>query len=316
MEKYKVKLLSFEEAYKIWETSPNASVYTNPNFLKNYNKIIFLAALKGDEVMCCWPIFKNKKKILIPNFFYYFGPYWAKKVSELPKHSWLSTSNNIYSKFINYLSKNFKSFSFQLHYSLLDVRIFDWWNLISTKERKFKIKPKYSAIINLDKISPKEVASNYRYVRRYEIKNFIKKGNETNIEECEYNFKEISKIYLMNNTIKLKKKQRNELLTDMKNICNLAKKFGKVRCYKEKKTNKIIYFNVVLFDKDSVHLVLNSCENNWRKKGIMAWGTNNLINDYVGKFKYFDFNGANSPLRGDDKHSYGASEKLYFQLDY
>lgn len=48
----------------------------------------------------------------------------------------------------------------------------------------------------------------------------------------------------------------------------------------------------------------------------MAWGTNNLINDYVGKFKYFDFNGANSPLRGDDKHSYGASEKLYFQLDY
>ena len=73
---------------------------------------------------------------------------------------------------------------------------------------------------------------------------------------------------------------------------------------------------MVLFDKDSVHLVLNSCENNWRKKGIMAWGTNNLINDYIGKFKYFDFNGANSPLRGDDKHSYGASEKLYFQLDY
>ena len=69
MEKYKVKLLSFEEAFKIWETSPNASVYTNPNFLKNYKKIIFLAALKGDEVMCCWPIFKNKKKILIPNFF-------------------------------------------------------------------------------------------------------------------------------------------------------------------------------------------------------------------------------------------------------
>ena len=34
------------------------------------------------------------------------------------------------------------------------------------------------------------------------------------------------------------------------------------------------------------------------------------------KFNSFDFNGANSPLRGDDKHSYGAEEKLYFQLKY
>ena len=51
----------------------------------------------------------------------------------------------------------------------------------------------------------------------------------------------------------------------MKNICDLAKNLGKFVVIK-KKTNKVIYFNVVLFDKDSVHLVLNSCENNWRKK--------------------------------------------------
>ena len=73
---------------------------------KDYKNIIFLAALKGDEIMCCWPIHKNSKKILIPNFFYYFGPYWSKKISELPKHSWLSISNNVYSKFIEYLLKN------------------------------------------------------------------------------------------------------------------------------------------------------------------------------------------------------------------
>ena len=54
----------------------------------------------------------------------------------------------------------------------------------------------------------------------------------------------------------------------------------------------------------------------WKKKGIMAWGLNNLFYKYVGKYKYFDFNGANSPLRGDDKHSYGSYEKLYFQLEY
>ena len=40
--------------------------------------------------------------------------------------------------------------------------------------------------------------SNYRYVRRYEIKNFIKNGYEDKIEMCGINFKEISEIYKSN----------------------------------------------------------------------------------------------------------------------
>jgi lipid II:glycine glycyltransferase (peptidoglycan interpeptide bridge formation enzyme) len=32
--------------------------------------------------------------------------------------------------------------------------------------------------------------------------------------------------------------------------------------------------------------------------------------------KYFDFNGANSPDRGDNKHSYGAEPVLYFDIEY
>ena len=78
----------------------------------------------------------------------------------------------------------------------------------------------------------------------------------------------------------------------------------------------MVYFNVILFDKDSIHLALNSCDKNWKKTGIMAWGIDNLLKEYIGKFKFFDFNGANSPFRGDDKHSYGAEEKLYFQLQF
>jgi len=62
--------------------------------------------------------------------------------------------------------------------------------------------------------------------------------------------------------------------------------------------------------------MLKLAEKNWKKKGIMAWGINNLLDSYVSKFKNFDFNGANSPLRGDDKHSYGSKEKLYFHLNY
>jgi len=317
LEKYKIISINFDTAFKVWESSPNANIYNNPIFLKNYKNVTFLGAFKGDEINCCWPIFKNKKKILIPNFFYYFGPFWSKKIFELPAHSWLSTSLNIYSKFIEYLTKNCSKISFQFHHSLLDIRAFDWWNFGYKTKKKFLVKPKYSAIINLENIDHKQIMSNYRYVRRYEIKNFIKNGYEDKIEMCGINFKEISEIYIKSNTSNLNKIQKKHLFQDIKNICNLAnKKFGAIQCFKDKYTNKIVYFNVVLFDKNSIHLVLNCSNEIWKKKGIMAWGLNNLFYKYVGKYKYFDFNGANSPLRGDDKHSYGSYEKLYFQLEY
>ena len=46
--------------------------------------------------------------------------------------------------------------------------------ILGTKQKKkFLVKPKYSAIINLENMDHKRIISNYRYVRRYEIKNFI-----------------------------------------------------------------------------------------------------------------------------------------------
>jgi hypothetical protein len=32
--------------------------------------------------------------------------------------------------------------------------------------------------------------------------------------------------------------------------------------------------------------------------------------------KHFDFNGANSPARGDNKHSFDAEPVLYFDIEY
>ena len=252
--------------------------------------------------------------MIIPNFFYYFGPYWSFRSKELPKHSWLSISNNIYSKFIEYFIKNFKEVNFQLHYTLLDVRIFDWWNY-GSKKKRFKISPRYSAIIKIDEKSHKEITSMYRHVRRYEIKNFVEFKNK--IKSCKYNFNEMAKLYIKNNFKKYTKFEEKNLINEMKFFCKLANKgFGQINCFKEKGTNNLVYFNVTLFDKKSVHLIINTCDKKWKKRGIMAWGVNNLLNENLGKFKLFDFNGANSPFRGDDKHSYGAEEKLYFQLKF
>jgi hypothetical protein len=316
LKKYKIKSINYLDASKIWEVSPNGCIYNNPSFLKNYKNIKFLSALKGNEVMCCWPIKIDNKKIDIPNFFYYFGPFWSKKIIDQPKHSWLSISNNIYSKFIEYFSKSFIKINFQLHHSLLDIRIFDWWNYHNKNKKRFIITPKYSAVINLlENNNLKKIMSNYRYVRRYEIKNFLE--NENKIVPCDQNINEMVNLYFKTNLKKNSRVEEKKLKEDLINLFNLANQgFGEIRCFKDIQNDKLVYFNLVLFDKMSVHLVLNSAEISWKKKGIMAWGINSLLNTYVDKFRLFDFNGANSPFRGDDKHSYGAEEKLYFQLNF
>ena len=47
------------------------------------------------------------------------------------------------------------------------------------------------------------------------------------------------------------------------------------------------------------------------KKRIITYGIDNLLNRYKSKYSIFDFNGANSPRRRDDKQSYGASDTIF-----
>ena len=47
----------------------------------------------------------------------------------------------------------------------------------------------------------------------------------------------------------------------------------------------------------------------------MTWSIHEAImQNKKNKLDIFDFNGANSPQRGDHKHSFGAKLKLFFKL--
>ncbi len=310
--KFKIKKIDFVTAQKIWEDSPNRCVYNNPKFLQNY-QISILGAFKGEELLCCWPIESTQKKEKsIPDFFYYFGPYWSNM--GVPNHSLLSLSQNIYNEYINIFDKKNYKIDFQLHYSLKDIRPFSWWNY-GNKKKKFFIYPKYTAIIDIDDKEKKNlIKNNYRYVRRYEIKKFA--GYQKYVEFSNISLTDICSLYFNSNK-NLSHKKINLLKKSIKKLYHVAKKgFGKIICLKDRKSKKVLYFNLVLFDKNSAHLVLNCSDDDWRKKGIMSWGLDFTLSNLCGSYKYFDFNGANSPNRGDDKHSYGSQKELYFELKY
>tara|TARA_B110000858_G_C17771421_1_gene459797 strand:+ start:209 stop:1156 length:948 start_codon:yes stop_codon:yes gene_type:complete len=312
MQKYIIKKISEEKAQHIWNVSSNASIYTNPNFLKlQKGKYYWICAYKGDEEICAWPLMIEKKNLIIPNFFYYFGPIW-KNYDSIKNHSWLSLSKNIYELFIKYFDKNFKKIDFQLDYNLLDVRIFDWWKY-GVKKGRYNIKPKYSALIeNLDKKNEAQILSDFRYWRRKEVKILL--NNPNIIRDDNVKLKEISDLY-RKIVFPNKKKLDKELLKHLNGLYQaVINGFGKFICFRE---NDVLQsFSLILLDKKSAHLVLTLTDEKYKKKGLGALNIFSCIKiaKNVEK-KIFDFNGANSPDRGDDKHSYGAKSKLFFEIN-
>ena len=145
---YSINKISIDKAISVWNNSPNAHAYNNPTLLKNFKNIKIFAVSKGDEIFCCWPIqVDNLNNFRIPDMFYYFGPFWSKKINNLPVHSWLKYSSEVYGLFLKKFTKEYKNMNFELHYSLQDVRIFDWWNY-NYNTKRFKIHPRYTALID------------------------------------------------------------------------------------------------------------------------------------------------------------------------
>ncbi len=315
MQKYKIKKISKEISYKVWQKSKNSSVFNNPNFLSFFNGSQFFGAYKGDELFCCWPALIEDSEFKIPDFFYYLGPFWSEKFYKTPNHSKFSLTNDIYNCYIDTFVEKFKKIHFQLHYSLTDIRTFDWYNYGLKSSKKFTIKNRYTALLsNLQSKKSEDLLSNYRYVRRYEIKNFDK--FKENIIITDASVSDAADLYL-NNYHSSNKKEIDNTKRNIVKLIDISKKgYGEIIAYKEKKTNKLIMFSLVFFDKLNVNLLINCANREWRNKGIMAWSLNEKLNIYKNKFNIFDFNGANSPNRGDDKHSYGAEEKLFFELKY
>ena len=64
-------------------------------------------------------------------------------------------------------------------------------------------------------------------------------------------------------------------------------------------------------------MIINLIDEKWKKVGLSVFSTfETILSAKKKKFEVYDFNGANSPNRGDDKHSYGALQKLFFEIKY
>jgi len=216
------------------------------------------------------------------------------------------------SQFLENLDKYEKKIQIRSHYSLQDIRSFLWFNYHETESsKKFKTLPRYTAVLDLENKTSKDVLSGINSSRRQEVRKAKKKNCISEISL------DIEAFDYLNNLTYIKTRKRNELESFM--IDKITKKsiksgLGTLMLTKDK-NNKPVAGSFFLHDKSASYYLLGGHEKNEESQGAAALNIIDHINYCLEKNqKKIDFVGANSPNRGYFKTSFGADLKLYFEL--
>lgn len=273
-------------------------------------------ASKGDVPVCLWPVcLPDGNSPAIPDFCYYIGPVWNEHSTQSPVHRWLADSTAVYKGLIALMIQRYGKIHAQMPLGMQDIRVFDWWNYHERQKPKFIIKPRYTACIRgVQSLSEEEILCKFRNKRRQVLRNIMKHG-APQISDF-WKESEIVDLYM-----DVMRGQRQAVSTrcleNIRSLCSLVGQGrGEVIVFRNKQ-NEILSAGLLLYGKNVANLVLCLTSQRWRDEKITVWTMYSMI--IAGKAKgmdIIDFNGANSPSRADDKHSYGAKAELFFELQY
>ena len=123
-------------------------------------------------------------------------------------------------------------------------------------------------------------------------------------------------LYLYKQSVKFDEAQEKAIENSLWRLLKAVEGgFGSILCARTKNSNDLVGYSLTLEAKRTCNLVLNLCTPHWKSMGLQAWLTHEKITLAANSgLQLFDFNGANSPQRGDDKHSYGSTHKLFFEI--
>jgi lipid II:glycine glycyltransferase (peptidoglycan interpeptide bridge formation enzyme) len=92
-------------------------------------------------------------------------------------------------------------------------------------------------------------------------------------------------------------------------------KYFRLDALRLKVNNELAALTLLIEDGKTANLVFNLVAREFREFGIMThMVTNAILLSRDLDLETFDFNGANSPNRALDKHSYGSRQVLFFRI--
>lgn len=313
--KLNLSIVSPDRALTLWQASNHSSVFTHPYVLGLLaNEVHWWLCSNHLDPICIWPVCLDQEgAVVLPGATYYVGPLWVSD-SKIPTHRKLSTFTAVYQIFIAHFFEAYGCVRASLPLGQDDVRVFDWWNYGHEGEPRFSIRPRYTARIDgLQSKTIVDVMADFRQVRRYEIKQIEKRPL---LAPCaDWTSSELWQLYYQIFHAKSEEPSRNAMQTMQRMLAAVEAGFGEVLAYRAVH-GELAYAGLMLFGKQTANLVFSMISAHHRNSGLAAWAIRNQIMMAQSRgLDVFDFNGANSPSRGDDKHSYGAKAALFFELE-
>ena len=306
-----IERIESEMARTLWAESPHATVFTRPNVLAAFfEDVHWWGAFKGLDLIAAWPVPLDERGLpTTSGWFYFVGPLWSSAVYPPPPHRTLSATLPVYTGFIESLIAAYGGFSASLPPTQADVRAFTWWRY--AEGAPIQVAPQYTARIEgLSGRDWKDVLAGMRQVRRYALRQTAHLKDITWSDQVEA--KELCNIYLEQTP-----GVDVEVLRDSQKLLAIAASGSGFVSVGRDTDGMAAAVVVALYDCGAANLVISSVANKWRASGLSVQNTARAIAHAQSLgLSLFDFNGANSPQRGDDKHSYGAREQLYFNVSY
>lgn len=216
---------------------------------------------------------------------------------------------NLTSFFIEEIFKFYDHVYIRSHYDFNDIRAFSWHNY--NKNKRFKITPMYTGVLDLENINLKRSINNGRM---QSINKATKEGYVSNIE----NDIEILD-YLNEKTFDKQKIKRGEGLKFFsKTIAedSINNDYGRLIITRNKNSNPVSA-SLFLFDDNMEYYLVGGTNEEGLEGGASSLNIYNQIEISIKqKSKNIDFVGINSPNRSYFKSSFGCESKVYFELIY
>ena len=312
--------------YKLWDKmndlSPNGSIFKSTKYLTGIDdKFHLWGVYHGQEFKAGLVLIVNEKEnscifnewVIYSGIMYNFN----KNISNFKKNN---DEFKIMEFIIKKVSKIYKSFEFNLIYSIKDIRPFLWFNYGNETTDKFTINIRYTSLLKIDSLLKNkqddlntEVFKNFDSSRRQRIKEAIKNGYKIKINKTTNNLFRFYIALMKKNNKALSEKKSKSFEKLLNHI--LENKLGSVLDLYDNKDNLIYSVMYIWDNKRSYYLFGAGSEeskNSWAGT-ILNWEAFK----YLAKEKSFsevDLEGINSPNRGSFKVTFGGSVISYFQI--
>lgn len=309
MGKSRVELISPKSALSLWKESPHATVFTHPDVLRLFfHDVEWWGAIRGMELVAAWPVpMDSQRRATSSGFFYFVGPIWSNRFFPPIAHRALSLTLDVYTAFIDEFIPRYGEVSASLPPPQTDVRAFSWWKY--DYGSPIRIEPRYTArIARMNESDLDDIQSRMRQVRRYEIRH--RNIAESLTWSTHVAADELSDLYLERTP-----SDRKRTHEEIERLLLLTEAGWGTSIVSRDHAGRLASGIILLSDGRTANAAINSVSTDWRKLGLSTHSTWRAIQSAAVTGHYsFDFNGANSPRRGDDKHSYGAEALLYFDI--